>query len=94
MPARGLGAIGSLEASREHAVGEDDIVAAALLRTGSATGLGGHEYAVGSVGARLRELGLASLVAPPSWSMTGSGAWPLSLPRGQPATGRHQATHR
>ena len=49
----------------ERVGAEDARVAVALLRTGHATTVDGNENAAGSVGARLRELGLGSVVAAP-----------------------------
>jgi signal transduction histidine kinase len=49
----------------ERITAEDHKVAAALLRTGFAETMDGHEDTAGSVGARLRELGLGSVAGAP-----------------------------
>lgn len=49
----------------ERITPEDHGVAAALLRTGFAATMDGHEDTAGSVGARLRELGLGSVAGAP-----------------------------
>jgi GAF domain-containing protein len=67
-------------AGRRRLAVEDDNLAATVFRTGRATRMDDHQHAAGSVAARLRELGLGSVVGAPIVVDDRVWGMPSSLP--------------